>query len=49
MPLYLRESDVEELLSPEDAVEAVEGCFGAWPPAAPKSGPAFASVSPEGS
>jgi alanine dehydrogenase len=28
MPLYLRESDVEELLSPEDAVQAVEGCFG---------------------
>jgi ornithine cyclodeaminase/alanine dehydrogenase-like protein (mu-crystallin family) len=27
MPLYLRESDVEELLSPADAVEAVEGCF----------------------
>jgi ornithine cyclodeaminase/alanine dehydrogenase-like protein (mu-crystallin family) len=27
MPLYLRESDVEALLSPEDAVEAVEGCF----------------------
>jgi ornithine cyclodeaminase/alanine dehydrogenase-like protein (mu-crystallin family) len=27
MPLYLRESDVAELLSPEDAVEAVEGCF----------------------
>jgi alanine dehydrogenase len=27
MPLYLRESDVEELLSPEDAVAAVEGCF----------------------
>jgi alanine dehydrogenase len=27
MPLYLRESDVHELLSPEDAVEAVEGCF----------------------
>jgi ornithine cyclodeaminase/alanine dehydrogenase-like protein (mu-crystallin family) len=27
MPLYLRESDVEELLSPEDAVEAVEDCF----------------------
>jgi alanine dehydrogenase len=27
MPLYLRESDVEKLLSPEDAVEAVEGCF----------------------
>jgi alanine dehydrogenase len=27
MPLYLRESDVEELLSAEDAVEAVEGCF----------------------
>jgi alanine dehydrogenase len=28
MPLYLRESDVEELLSPEDAVAAVEACFG---------------------
>ena len=28
MPLYLREADVEELLSPADAVEAVEGCFG---------------------
>jgi alanine dehydrogenase len=27
MPLYLRESDVELLLAPEDAVEAVEGCF----------------------
>jgi alanine dehydrogenase len=27
MPLYLRESDVEALLSPEDAVAAVEGCF----------------------
>jgi alanine dehydrogenase len=27
MPLYLRESDVEKLLPPEDAVEAVEGCF----------------------
>jgi alanine dehydrogenase len=27
MPLYLRESEVEELLSPADAVEAVEGCF----------------------
>jgi alanine dehydrogenase len=27
MPLYLRESDVEELLSPQDAVEAVEACF----------------------
>jgi alanine dehydrogenase len=27
VPLYLRESDVQELLSPEDAVEAVEGCF----------------------
>jgi alanine dehydrogenase len=27
MPLYLRESDVEELLSPEDAVAALEGCF----------------------
>jgi alanine dehydrogenase len=27
VPLYLRESDVEQLLSPEDAVEAVEGSF----------------------
>jgi alanine dehydrogenase len=27
MPLYLRESDVEELLQPEDALEAVEGSF----------------------
>ena len=27
MPLYLREADVEEILSPADAVEAVEGCF----------------------
>jgi alanine dehydrogenase len=27
MPLYLRESDVEQLLPPEDAVEAVERCF----------------------
>jgi alanine dehydrogenase len=27
VPLYLRESDVEELLPPEDAVEAVEACF----------------------
>jgi ornithine cyclodeaminase/alanine dehydrogenase-like protein (mu-crystallin family) len=27
MPLYLRESDVEELLSPEDAVGAVDACF----------------------
>jgi ornithine cyclodeaminase/alanine dehydrogenase-like protein (mu-crystallin family) len=27
MPLYLRESDVEKLLPPEDAVAAVEGCF----------------------
>jgi alanine dehydrogenase len=27
MPLYLRELDVEELLSPADAVEAVEACF----------------------
>jgi alanine dehydrogenase len=28
MPLYLREADVEALLTPEEAVEAVEGCFG---------------------
>jgi ornithine cyclodeaminase/alanine dehydrogenase-like protein (mu-crystallin family) len=27
MPLYLRESDVEKLLPPDDAVEAVAGCF----------------------
>lgn len=27
MPLYLREADVEQLLTPEDAVEAVESCF----------------------
>jgi ornithine cyclodeaminase/alanine dehydrogenase-like protein (mu-crystallin family) len=27
VPLYLREADVDELLPPEDAVEAVEGCF----------------------
>jgi ornithine cyclodeaminase/alanine dehydrogenase-like protein (mu-crystallin family) len=27
VPLYLREADVEELLGPADAVEAVEGCF----------------------
>ena len=27
MPLYLREADVEELLGPADAVEAVEACF----------------------
>jgi len=27
VPLYLREADVEELLTPEDAVDAVEACF----------------------
>jgi ornithine cyclodeaminase/alanine dehydrogenase-like protein (mu-crystallin family) len=27
VPLYLREADVEQLLTPEDAVEAVEACF----------------------
>jgi ornithine cyclodeaminase/alanine dehydrogenase-like protein (mu-crystallin family) len=27
VPLYLREADVEELLAPADAVEAVEACF----------------------
>jgi alanine dehydrogenase len=27
VPLYLREADVDELLSPADAVEAVEECF----------------------
>ena len=28
MPLFLREADVEELLSPADAVEVVDACFG---------------------
>ena len=28
MPLFLRETDVEELLSPAEAVEVVEACFG---------------------
>jgi alanine dehydrogenase len=28
VPLYLREADVDALLSPADAVDAVEGCFG---------------------
>ncbi|MGH3006991.1 MAG: ornithine cyclodeaminase family protein [Gaiellaceae bacterium] len=28
MPLYLREADVEELLTPADAVAAVDACFG---------------------
>ena len=27
MTLYLTEADVESLLGPEDALEAVEGCF----------------------
>jgi ornithine cyclodeaminase/alanine dehydrogenase-like protein (mu-crystallin family) len=27
VPLYLTEKDVAELLTPEDAVEAIEGCF----------------------
>ncbi|MGH2995220.1 MAG: ornithine cyclodeaminase family protein [Gaiellaceae bacterium] len=27
MPLYLREADVEQLLTPADAVDAVEACF----------------------
>jgi alanine dehydrogenase len=27
VPLYLREAEVDELLSPADAIEAVEGCF----------------------
>ena len=27
MPLYLTEAEVAELLSPADAVEAVEACF----------------------
>jgi alanine dehydrogenase len=28
VPLYLTEADVEALLTPEDAVEAIEACFG---------------------
>ena len=28
MPLFLREADVEELLTPADAVEVVDACFG---------------------
>jgi len=27
VPLYLRESDIEALLTPEDAVEAIDACF----------------------
>ena len=27
MPLYLTEAEVGELLTPADALEAVEGCF----------------------
>ena len=27
MPLYLREADVDALLLPEDAIEAIDGCF----------------------
>ncbi|MDQ3778509.1 MAG: ornithine cyclodeaminase family protein, partial [Actinomycetota bacterium] len=27
MPLYLTEADVASLLTPDDALEAVEGCF----------------------
>jgi alanine dehydrogenase len=41
MPLYLRESDVEELLSPEDAVAAVEGCFARLASGAVENRPRF--------
>ena len=41
MPLYLRESDVEALLGPADAVEAVEACFARMARGAVESQPRF--------
>jgi len=41
VPLYLRESDVEDLLTPADAVEAVEGCFSRIAHGAVESRPRF--------
>jgi ornithine cyclodeaminase/alanine dehydrogenase-like protein (mu-crystallin family) len=41
VPLYLRESDVEQLLSPSDAVEAVEGCFARMARGAVENRPRF--------
>ena len=41
MPLYLREADVDALLSPADAVEAVEGCFARLASGAVENRPRF--------
>ncbi len=41
MPLLLRESDVEELLPPADAVAAIEGCFGRMARGAVENRPRF--------
>jgi alanine dehydrogenase len=41
LTLLLRESDVEELLQPEDAVEAVEGCFARMARGAVENHPRF--------
>jgi ornithine cyclodeaminase/alanine dehydrogenase-like protein (mu-crystallin family) len=41
VPLYLREADVDELLTPADAVEAVAGCFGRLAREAVKLRPRF--------
>ena len=41
MPLYLRESDVDTLLSPEDAVAAVESCFARMARGAVENRPRF--------
>jgi alanine dehydrogenase len=41
VPLYLREAEVEELLSPADAVEAVEACFARLAAGTVKNRPRF--------
>jgi alanine dehydrogenase len=41
VPLYLREADVDALLSPADAVEAVEGCFARLAAGAVENRPRF--------
>jgi ornithine cyclodeaminase/alanine dehydrogenase-like protein (mu-crystallin family) len=41
VPLYLREADVDALLSPADAVEAVEGCFARLASGAVENRPRF--------
>jgi ornithine cyclodeaminase/alanine dehydrogenase-like protein (mu-crystallin family) len=41
VPLYLREAEVDELLSPADAVEAVEGCFARMAAGAVENRPRF--------